>query len=100
VAQWQASGLTSREYAASVGVSRQALLNWKWQLKKRANAALPEEARFVEVVAETSVPGFRLGEEKRGTAFEVVLGNGTALRVPSEFREESLRKLLSVLERR
>jgi hypothetical protein len=88
VKKWAASGQTLREYAAARGVGASSLKNWKWQLgveARRAAAAV----KFVEVTAATA--------SRAVEVFEVVLVDGTTVRVPAGFDAPELAKLVKVL---
>jgi hypothetical protein len=101
VRRWQTSGLSAAAFAAREGVNAKTLSFWRWNLgQKKARrpsavpAVVPQAADFIELVAPSkSVP-------RHGSPFEVSLGNGTRLVVPSLFDERALESLLSVLEAR
>lgn len=96
VRRWRQSGLTAREFAGRRGIKVGTLSHWAWRLK-RATAADPDggpvkravrpRARFVEVVAGTI-------EDRR---FEVELGDGRRLRIPTQFEATELERVLTVL---
>jgi transcriptional regulator with XRE-family HTH domain len=90
VERWKRSGLTGAEFAAQLGVKEATLRHWKWQLERRGKSP---SAEFIEVVAAPDA----LTVEPR--ALEVVVG---ALRVvvPVDFDEDTLRRLLRVVESR
>lgn len=95
VERWQASGLTATEFARRHGLAEASLKWWRWKLgsKRRASAkkAAPvSPLTFVELTAPTT----------RREALEVVLASGALVRVPSDFDEAALGRLLDVLERR
>jgi hypothetical protein len=101
VKRWQRSGQTARAFAASAGVKAGTLSYWAWRLKRegngsgkrsvcrrRRNSSAPaHQASFVELIVD------RL-EERR---FELDLGDGRRLRIPSEFDADALGRLLVVL---
>ena len=99
VERWRDSGLTAQEFAAEVGVNPQTLSCWKWKLKSDAktnrvtSARGPSAARalpFVEIAASATSAAW----------FEVVLGAGVVVRVPSQFDAAALGQLLDVLGHR
>lgn len=95
VERWRASGLSTREFAAHIGVNANTLASWRWKLRRSgAEEALgaPVPLQFVEVRA----------TEPAGTEahLEVVLRHGQVVRVPRDFDETALRRLVDLLERR
>jgi hypothetical protein len=97
VAKWRESGLTSTAYAAEAGVNAKTLAYWAWRLGRQRHETSgkakrrkrQERVEFVELV-----------QPPPGTAslqVEVVLGNGTTLRVPVGFDEETVGRLLRLL---
>jgi hypothetical protein len=99
VERWRDSGLGAEQFAAELGINAGTLKFWGYKLNKAkregAVVAPPNKKRparapsFVEVRATTSPP-----------AFELELGNGRRLRVPTDFDVDALGRLLSVLERK
>jgi transposase-like protein len=86
------SGLSLVEFARQRGL-RPNTLSW-WRHRLRGTDGAQESAsseRFIEINPGAS------GREMETVAFELVLGDGTMVRVPEEFGEEALRRLLSVL---
>src|SRR5512135_2527534 len=89
VAQGKSSGLTAAEFARRHKVSEASLKWWSWKLgssQKKEDAAM-SPLTFVEM---TSV---------QRDAIELVVG-AFQIRVPTEFDEAALAKVLDVLERR
>jgi hypothetical protein len=102
IARWRESGLTSKEFAAELGVNAATLMHWKYRLAAEARGleqqtvALPTEAvRFVEV--KTPIPETERPRIIAQAAFEVVLASGAVVRVPAHFDESTLRRLLDVM---
>lgn len=83
IKQWKSSGVSGSEYAAQIGVKESTLRHWRWLLGRR------ERPAFVEIATAVTVPD--------GEAFELILGDGRRLRIPSSFEESSLQRLLAVL---
>jgi len=96
VRHWRQSGLTAREFAKRVGVNAGTLSHWAWRLGRAQStdqgraghhpraAARP---KFVELVADAIA-------DRR---FELDLGDGRRLRIPSQFDTAGLEQLLAVL---
>ncbi|MGF1469914.1 MAG: hypothetical protein ACFCGT_27635 [Sandaracinaceae bacterium] len=100
VERWRDSGLTAKEFAAEVGTNARTLSYWKWKLRQGSSAPRKTARRraspkpsFVEVsVAEPPA----VHEAK---PLELVVGRVT-IRLPRDFDDETLSRLLRVLERR
>lgn len=94
VERWQASGLTATEFARRHGLAEASLKWWRWKLGSKRPASGKKAApvsplTFVELTAPT-----------RREALELVLASGAVVRVPYDFDEAALSRLLDVLERR
>ena len=98
VERWRDSGLPAEQFAAELGINAGTLKFWGYKLNKAkreaAGMAAPVKKKrpvrvpsFVEVRTTASAP-----------AFDVELGNGRRLRVPTDFDVDALGRLLSVLE--
>lgn len=88
----QRSGLSLAEFARRRGL-RPNTLSW-WRHRLRGGDGVEECAsreRFIEITPAAS------SREVQTVAFEVVLSDGTMVRVPARFGGESLRRLLAVL---
>jgi len=112
VERWQESGLTSKEFAAELGISANTLTYWKWRLGKegRGQAGGARSPRTSKPRARRAGP-LRREAAPRGDSplvvlqaapsdprIEVELRNGRRLRVPSSFDSDALRRLLTALE--
>lgn len=86
VAAWSASGLSRREFAEKHGLQEQRLYNWERRLAEDTTAGV----QFREVTPAT------VGVDSR---LEVVLQNGTLLRIPSSFDTNALARVVEVLGR-
>ncbi len=93
VAQWKASGLKAKDFARRQKVSEVSLKWWKWRLgaeaRKRSKKAAISPLTFVEMTT-----------AMQREPFEIVLEHGARVRVPHEFDDASLGRLLDALERR
>ena len=90
VAQWKASGLTAAEFARRHKVVAGSLKWWSWQLgaARRKSSVSMSPLTFVEMTGAVQREGI-----------ELVIG-AIQVRVPADFDEEALGKVLDVLERR
>jgi len=87
------SGLSLAEFARRQGLRANTLSWWRHRLRESDDAGERVKSdRFVEMTAPAGVC------EVKGSDFEVVLGNGTVVRVPEQFSEDSLRRLLAALQ--
>ena len=98
VERWVDSGLTAAEFGAEAGINPRTLTFWKWRLGRERGRARPPTRGFVEVVAPAVGGG---AVETAGLAFlEVVLRDGTLVRVPPRFDIAALKHVLGALEGR
>ena len=112
VERWRDSGLTSKEFAAEVGINAATLTYWKWRLRKEKREASGEGPK-----AKPSKPRPKPAPRKpertteasslvvveappSDSRIEVELAGGTRLRVPSSFDPDTLRRLVATLEGR
>lgn len=89
VRDWKRSGLTAVQYAERAGLNASTLGWWSSQLKVRAPPAV------LEVVMQAAPDTGTLAR-----SIEVVLTSGVRVAVPLGFDEETLRRVLSVMEGR
>jgi hypothetical protein len=95
VERWKDSGLTAKEFAVELGVNPRTLVFWKWQLGKvSASKAAKQQAGS----ASSSLPLIELAAPTAAMRFELELGVGRRLTIPSTFDADVLRRLLEVLE--
>jgi transposase len=91
--------LTAAEFAAEAGINPRTLTFWKWRLRReRGRGGRPRTGGFVEVVAAT--PGGAVVEKAGPASLEVVLRDGTLIRVPPRFDTAALKDVLGALEGR
>lgn len=99
------SGLSTREFAQELGVNPRTLTYWKWKLRSEAGLTRsggggrkrgsPETGpSFVEVALAP-----RGSASMQGAALEVDV-RGVVVRVPGNFDESELLRLVSTLEQR
>lgn len=94
VAGWRRSGLTAKQFAASIGINAGTLSYWACRLGR--------EPRAVRAPSSAGRAGAALVEVITGVArderFELTLRNGRRLHVPASFDAPALERLLGVLE--
>ncbi len=94
------SGLTTKEFAAELGINPRTLAWWKSRLSQKA--ALPskrEEPAFIDVTAHAQrVVGSRQQGQSSVEPFEVMFQSGVRIRVPVVFDVGALRSLVAALE--
>jgi hypothetical protein len=106
--RWQQSGLPLWRFADSEGISRNTLYRWRRRtgiaaedLRRRDRARAAEDVVGAPVAAPLFAEVSSLlrpsSSPAMAMAFEVVLGDGTTVRVPQRFDPASLRALLAVL---
>ena len=105
VDEWRKSGLSAGEFAARAGMKEGTLRHWSWQLGAVRRGAGPTAARakvgstevgpFIELAAKQVSEV--VGEPAR---IEVVLPSRALVRVPANFDEESLRRVVAILGER
>lgn len=114
VERWHESGLTAKEYAAEVGINANTLSHWGWQLRgggrrkkgRRGATGGPARVDWVEVLppdGSINSPATAMGvalAERPGGWFELVVGRGRVIRVPTDFDRDALDRLLAVVEAR
>ena len=101
VERWQDSGLSAKEFAAELNVNAGTLSYWKYKLR-RQTASAKRAAR----------PGIRKAESAAGflrvvpvqvegagasAGFEIVIAARTIVRVPNDFDEVALTRLVRAI---
>jgi len=108
VAGWRRSGMTAKQYAASIGVKLGSFSYWAYRgldegSRERRRAAGRARYRASQMVVRGagSTPSSLVeivaspGSDDR---FELTLGDGRRLQIPASFSATALERLLSVLE--
>jgi hypothetical protein len=102
VERWQDSGLTAKEFAAEISVNPGTLSYWKYKLR-RQTASSENDAQQSTQRKELIPPGFLrvVPVEAKAVAaangFEIVLSERTVVRVPNDFDEAVLIRLVRAL---
>ena len=91
LAEWQASGLSAKEFAPRAGVTPHTLYAWRRRARTTTNQAEPP--RFAEVVVRSS-PAPAIDRSVSG--LEIAIGEAV-VRVGAGFDDAVLRRVLDVL---
>jgi hypothetical protein len=101
VERWQDNGLTAKEFAAELDVSPNSLTFWKWKLRQPADAPRGVRKRAIVKCPDASPSFLQLvpTQPSQATAahLEVVLASGAIVRVPKDFDEPTLLRLVRAL---
>ena len=92
IGQWRRSGQTRENYCAGRDLNPRRMVWWERQLAGRSSAA-------GEAVASTFVEVTQSGEVVAPERLEIEVG-GVRVRIPAEFDEQALTRVLAVLEAR
>ncbi len=92
---WSSSGLSLAAYARGRGIPEKRM--WNWRTRLRAQGWEPGMA--VQENSSGLVPARIVDSPALGarSSFDVSLGTGIVIRVPSDFDKGSLRRLLEVV---
>ena len=95
VAGWRRSGVTAKQFAASIGVNPGTLSYWACRLGRepRGVSTAPSSAGRAGAALVEVITGVARDER-----FELTLSNGRRLHVPASFDAPALERLLGVLE--
>jgi hypothetical protein len=110
---WKDSGLSAKEFAAQVGLNPSTLTYWSWKLRaagaavdgaadgssasdgdarrRKRRRAAKNAPRFVEVRAASITP-------PSTTCLEFVMSSGVCLRIPADFDEVTLVRVMRAVE--
>ena len=98
VQQWTASGLSARDYAAREGLKAERL--WVWQRRLGAQGMQTPSAQSTSRAKPSFLPvviaATRAGSSSH-SPLEVVMRSGHTVRVPADFDDAALVRLLTVL---
>ena len=88
LARWKRSSLTRQEFAQREGVSPEQLTWWKGRLRTlQCDAPAAETPLFVELKGPSA-----------GVGVELVMRSGAVMRVPVGFDEDTVARLVRVLD--
>jgi transposase-like protein len=100
VERWAESGLSSKEFAAEIGVNARTLVYWKYRFGREAEGTWPAKSEPTSTTAPTFVE-VTDGELERPLSPSLEVATGSwVVRVPDGFSEATLVRVLDVLERR
>ena len=103
VERWHDSGLTAKEFAAEISVNAGTLSQWKYKLRRQTSSAESVAPQRVPRREKLIPPGFlrvvpvEAKAVAPATGFEIVLGGRTVVRVPNDFDETVLLRLVRAL---
>ena len=107
---WESSGMTQADFCEERDLSLAAFRWWRWKLRREdrgsTSSVAPEQGggmrlvpvRVVDPEARSPRPLSCSTTAQPAAAFEVLLENGTCIRVPGDFDAEALGRLLRTLE--
>lgn len=101
VERWHDSGLTAKEFASEINVNAGTLTAWKYKLRKDVRPV--ERAGRPGIHKAEGVPGFlrvvpvQAEDVGTKTGFVVVIASRIAVRVPNDFDEVALIRLVRAL---
>jgi hypothetical protein len=106
VEEYWKSGRTQRVFALEAGISVSALQRWLEERRRREGGEPGEASRgtgsagvsLLEVGLIGSGGGDAGPKAAEGESYEIIVRSGARLRVPVGFRDESVRRLLRLLE--
>ena len=109
IRDWRASGISQKEFCRQRGIADRALNNWLYKSPYRERMArllaIPapgdadkETPRFVPVSVIATTPA--TAPHTGSPAIEIVLENGLPIAVSPGFDQETLRRVVAVLEAR
>ncbi len=104
VQRWRDSGLTASEFARELGINASTLTYWSCELRKTENGADGERVakRAAKTRSQVSKPHTSMIQvQATGVSdggFVLELSGGRRLRIPRDFDDATLRRLVAVLE--
>ena len=101
VERWQDSGLTAKEFAAELNVNAGTLAYWKYKLRRKRSSSESADRPGIHKAESTAgflrvVPVASASAESTNR-LEVVISDRTVVRVPHDFDETVLIRLVRAL---
>ena len=101
VERWQDSGLTAKEFAAELNVNAGTLAYWKYKLRRKSASSESADRPGIRKAESAAgflrvVPVVASGAESTNR-FEVIISDRTVVRVPNDFDETVLIRLVRAL---
>ena len=97
VERWRESGLTAEQFASETGINAGTLRFWGYRIAKEARGEAVASRRRPPKVAATASFVEVQGAEMVSATFELELGGGRRLHIPTAFDASALARLLDVL---
>jgi hypothetical protein len=94
VHRWQASGLSAAEFGRRHGIPAGTLAWWRWKLRAEGVSLRPRAQRGLRFVEITPAPAESLGPSREPLELQLA---DVRLRIPADFDEPTLSRVLSVL---
>lgn len=95
VEEWKQSGLEVKEFAANAGLASRTLQWWAWRLSGERDIA---QSRHAEPASAAPLTFVEMTGVAHAEPIEIVLSNQVRVRVTRSFDEETLVRVLHVLE--
>jgi transposase-like protein len=101
VERWQDSGLTAKEFASELNVNAGTLSAWKYKLRRESSST--ERAARPGIRKAESASGFlrvvpvQAEDTVMASGFEIVVAARTIVRVPNDFDQVALIRLVRAL---
>jgi hypothetical protein len=99
VERWRESGLSADQFAAELGINAGTLRFWQYKLAKMKRGDGGAERASKKEVTSTATAFVEVRSGSNDARFELELGNGRRIRVPTSFDPKALEQLLAVLDR-
>jgi transposase len=101
VERWQDSGLTAKEFAAELNVNAGTLAYWKYRLRRESASGGRADRPGIRKAESTAgflrVVPVAAADAESTNRFEVVISDRTVVRVPNDFDEPALIRLVRAL---
>ena len=100
VERWRDSGLTAKEFASELNVNAGTLSAWKYKLRREASTervARPGMRKAESAAGFLRVVPVQSDDTATTAVFEIVIAARTVVRVPNDFDEVALIRLMRAL---
>jgi hypothetical protein len=96
IEKWRGGGLTAGDFSHREGIKKQTLLHWSWRLGPKTNTNDHGSDKPAKTEKSEAVGFIEVARPARSVGIELVLENGTIVRVPDGFDEIALARILRV----